>query len=232
MITQLIPKDVTELMSPFFGGGSVELACAAQGIKVYGYDVFKPLVAFWQLFLQDPAYLAAKVQEYYPLTKERFYQLQKLHLDEETELQGVLFFVLNRASFSGTTLSGGCSESSVQERFTQSAIDRLLSCQTQGVSVNWADFHDAMEKHPDTFMYLDPPYMIQSSLYGNRGSTHKGFDHLGLHQKLCQRKGWILSYNNCEQIQELYRDFEIVYPDWKYGMSKNKESKEILIMNY
>jgi DNA adenine methylase len=231
VITDLIPQNVTELASPFFGGGSVELACAAKGIRVHGYDVFKPLVSFWQLLLTDPQGLAAMVQPYHPLTRERFYQLQKLHEDAETEFQGVLFFVLNRASFSGTTLSGGCSDESLKLRFTQSSIDRLFCFRASNVSVNWADFHDALDSHPDTFLYLDPPYMIQSTLYGNRGSTHRGFDHLGLFEILRQRNGWILSYNNCEQVLELYKDFKIIYPDWKYGMSKNKLSKEVLICN-
>jgi DNA adenine methylase len=232
VIVDLIPANVDELMSPFFGGGSVELACAERGINVYGYDIFKPLVAFWSLLLNNPEHLARKVQQYFPLSKKEFYELQKQHKDEETELQGILFFVLNRASFSGTTLSGGCSEESVQQRFTQSSIDRLLAFNTPGFSVHWADFNDAMQKHPDTFMYLDPPYMIQSTLYGHRGSTHRGFDHVGLCEQLKSRKGWILSYNNCEQIVELYKDFEIIYPDWKYGMSKNKLSKEVLITNF
>jgi DNA adenine methylase len=231
-IAEKIPADVTELLSPFFGGGSVELDCAAKGIQVYGYDLFRPLVAFWNLLLADPQGLATAVQDYYPLTKQRFYELQKLHQDEETEQQGILFFVLNRASFSGTTLSGGCSEESVQQRFTQSSIDRLANFKTQGFSVNWANFDQAMANHPSTFMYLDPPYMIQSNLYGHRGSTHKGFDHVGLSEKLKQRKGWILSYNNCEEIVELYKDFEMIYPDWTYGMSKDKSSREILVINY
>jgi DNA adenine methylase len=230
-IADLIPEGVNELMSPFFGGGSVELACAERGMNVYGYDVFKPLVSFWKLLLENPSDLAAKVQQYYPLTKERFYELQKLHLDEETELQGILFFVLNRASFSGTTMSGGCSTESVEGRFTQSAIDRLLEFKTQGLTFEWADFHESMQSHPNAFMYLDPPYMIQSTLYGNRGSTHKGFDHIGLCEELKQRKGWILSYNNCQEIIDLYKDFDITYPDWKYGMSKDKSSQEVLIIN-
>jgi DNA adenine methylase len=230
-IASLVPDSVTELVSPFVGGGSVELACAERGIQVHGYDIFKPLVSFWKLLLHDPQYLAHQVQQYFPLTKQGFYQLQKQHLDEETEFQGVLFFVLNRASFSGTTLSGGCSESSVLERFTQSSIDRLTSFQTQNFSVDWASFQDSLRNHPDAFLYLDPPYMIQSTLYGHRGSTHRGFDHLGLHQQLCRRKGWILSYNDCPQIIDLYNNFEIQYPDWKYGMGKDKLSKEVLIIS-
>jgi DNA adenine methylase len=232
LITRLIPAGVTELVSPFFGGGSIELNCAANGIRVYGYDSFKPLVAFWKLLQTDPQRLAEQVQNHYPLTREAFYRLQKLHREEETEEQAVLFYVLNRASFSGTTMSGGCSQDSVQGRFTQASIDRLLSFSTQNFSVDCLDFHATLARHPQAFLYLDPPYMIKSTLYGNRGSTHRGFDHQGLAAKLKQRSGWILSYNNCEQVREFYKDFEITYPDWKYGMSNDKTSQEVLILNF
>ncbi len=231
----LIPPGISELMSPFFGGGSLELACTSRGIRVHGYDIFLPLVSFWQQLLNDPEALATAVQDYFPLTRDRFYELQKLHKDELTDLQGILFFVLNRSSFSGTTLSGGCSEASVTERFTQSSIDRLRKFSQfdrQKLTVNSADFQESLDRHPDTFLYLDPPYLIDSMLYGNRGSTHRGFDHEGLANRLRKRSGWILSYNNCPEILELYQGYEIQYPTWSYGMSSDKASKEVLILNY
>ena len=35
-ITQFFPQRLDKLLSPFFGGGSIELAVAAKGTKVYG----------------------------------------------------------------------------------------------------------------------------------------------------------------------------------------------------
>jgi len=45
------------------------------------------------------------------------------------------------------------------------------------------------------------------------------------------RDNWILSYNNCPEILKLYENYDILYPDWKYGMSSDKNSKEVLIIN-
>jgi DNA adenine methylase len=53
-----------ELCSPFLGGGSIELACAEEGMIVHGYDLFKPVVWFWQALLQDPVRLALAVEKY------------------------------------------------------------------------------------------------------------------------------------------------------------------------
>jgi len=40
-----------------------------------------------------------------------------------------------------------------------------------------------------------------------------------------------MSYNNCDEIRDLYKDFRILFPEWKYGMSSSKQSKEIIILS-
>ena len=57
------------------------------------------------------------------------------------------------------------------------------------------------------------------------------FPHLALFSMLRERENWILSYNNCPEILKLYEEYVILYPDWKYGMSSDKNSKEVLIIN-
>jgi len=56
-----IPEDIERLCSPFFGGGSVELAIAARGTEVRGYDKMKQLVWFWQGLCSDNNKLADEV---------------------------------------------------------------------------------------------------------------------------------------------------------------------------
>jgi DNA adenine methylase len=68
-------------------------------------------------------------------------------------------------------------------------------------------------------------------LYGDRGSTHKGFDHHGFAEEIKKKNNWVISYNPHPTILELYKDYEIVYPEWTYGMSADKTSKEILVLN-
>ena len=41
LITEFLPKDVKRVVSPFIGGGSVEIAMAKElGLEVIGYDVW------------------------------------------------------------------------------------------------------------------------------------------------------------------------------------------------
>ena len=225
-----IPYGVKRLVSPFLGGGSFELACAADGVNVYAADAFELLINFWQRAKDSPHFLAEKVKDHFPLKRHRFYSLQKRVVEIEDDFErAAVFYVLNRASFSGTTLSGGMS--SGHPRFTESAIQRLRDFRAPNLHVTCADFKDTLLRYPDEFLYLDPPYANEERLYGMQGNMHSGFDHEGLAELLRGRTGWVLSYNDHPDIRKMYHGFDLVTPYWQYGMSNNKTSNELLILN-
>lgn len=229
-IMQYFPAGLDTICSPFLGGGSIELALASKGIDVYGYDVFQPLTDFWQELLKEPKVIAEIVRKYYPLTNAKFYSLQKdfLKLTSKKDRSAV-FFVLNRASFSGTTLSGGMSPH--HPRFTEKIIQYIEDFKTDKLHVQNLDFHKSIAKHPNDFLYLDPPYDNGEKLYGNKGSTHHNFDHTGLADVLKDRDGWILSYNDCPKVRDWYSGYKMVIPEWAYSMNSDKKSNELLILS-
>ena len=229
-IRNYIPDDINCLCSPFLGGASVELSCAADGIKVYGADAFKPVINFWKQAKAKPELLAKQVRYYYPLSRDKFYYLQKSYSEIDNLLeQAAVFFVLNRSSYSGTTLSGGMSPGHL--RFNISAIERLRNFKADNLHVSYADYKTTLKKYSDTFLYLDPPYANGGKLYGKKGNMHEDFNHSQLADMLKQRDGWILSYNDCSYIRNLYKGYKQIKPQWTYGMSDNKHSKELLISN-
>jgi len=241
-IIPYFPKDLTEIVSPFFGGGSIEIHYASQGVRVHGYEIFEPLVNFWQRVLDDPEQIAYLLESlFHPCSKDMFIQYQKKqnwkHMDNThfhwKEFRACMFYALNRSSFSGATMSGGYSKQAAEGRFTKSSIERLRSFVCPTLTVNEADFKDSLAKHDDdTFIYADPPYHVENPvLYGDRGSAHKDFDHIGFAEEIKKKNNWVLSYNPNPTILELYKDYEIVYPEWSYGMSADKTSKEILVLN-
>ena len=231
-----VPKDTKKIVSPFFGGGSLEFALSEQGIEVEAFDTFKPVVNFWKVVRYSPNELADKIQEYLPVTKEKFLNLQqKLREKNETLFKvdieaAAIFFILNRCSFSGTTLSGGFSKEASTGRLTQSSIDKIRSFDSK-IDIFAIPFEETIPK-ADGLLFCDPPYYLgnKSNLYGNNGDTHKNFDHELLAELLKKKDNWILCYNNDPYIRKLYKDYEWHYPNWKYGMSSEKNSKEILIM--
>jgi DNA adenine methylase len=253
-ILPLIPEGTQRLCSPFLGGGSIELAVAERGTRVYGYDIFDPIVWFWQALLSEPKKLAILADSFrmnHPdyvlnkknvrgLLKEDFIRFRN-ELKVETDyslMNAARVYAINRSSFSGATFSGGFSKRASYARFTDSSIERIRSFKEPNLTVEQADFKVSIPKHPDTFLYCDPPYLLggdRDKLYGIQGSTHAGFDHRGLYDLLSQRSGWVLSYNDCPEIRKLYKDFEIRSAEWAYGMKnvgKNKmgSSSEILII--
>lgn len=228
-IYSFIPESETSLCSPFLGGASIELACSTR-MRVYGSDIFEPLIAFWKLLLNDPVNLARRVESYFPLSRGRFYELQKKYIGLESEEdRAAAFYVLNRSSYSGTTLSGGMSPG--HPRFTESAIQRLRDFKAENFSVECADFRDVIPRHQNSFLYLDPPYLNGQALYGIKGDTHKEFNHKALADLIRKRERWIMSYNDSPEIRELYKGHTILSVEWIYGMSKDKKSKEILILS-
>lgn len=234
IIFDYLPFNTTELCSPFFGGGSFEIYCASKGIRIYGYDNFQPLVDFWQWLLKDPKKLSTAVEKFHPLKRSDFYQLQKKHIQSTDSFErAVFFFILNRTSFSGSTLSGGMASGGIDDnpRFTKSSIERLRKFRIHNLSVDLLDFTKSIPKHPNTLLYLDPPYIIDSKLYGFRGDLHRNFDHESLASILKKRDKWILSYNDSAIIKDIYHDYKFVYPKWTYGMANDKRSKEILILS-
>ncbi|MEN6363120.1 MAG: DNA adenine methylase [Bacteroidales bacterium] len=227
-ILRFIPSTESTLVSPFLGGGSIEIAVASLGLTVIGYDSFQPLVDFWIELLKNPETLANLVDTYFPLSKDKFYELQKMTFVDQLE-DAAVFYVLNRSSFGGSTLSGGMSPG--HPRFTKSSIDYLRNFRVPTLSVSYGDFHQTIPEHNNSLLYLDPPYHIANSLYGKNGNTHKDFDHLGLYSLLRKRGRWILSYNDCDEIRKMYKGYRMLVPQWKYSMSINKESRELLIIS-
>ena len=239
-----IPEDTVSLCSPFFGGGSFEIFCARNGIKVHGYDNFKPLVEFWQCLLNCRNKLADTTQNYYPLKKQKFKELQSKKIVSKSKIErAAIFFVLNRASYSGSILRGGMAvdhqKKGVEKenpRFNKKSIEFLRNFRIKNLTVRHADFKKSISMHRNTLLYLDPPYFLENNLYGHKSSEEDLFDHEGLLDVLHKRTKWILSYNKSPKVKKLYRDFDIYEEKWSYGMSdvnsrKKNTNNELVILS-
>ena len=90
---------MTEMISPFFGGGSIELHYASQGVKVYGYDIFEPLTNFWQHAIPFGGRMATRIENnYHPCSKEQFKQMQErvANLKVDPFLRACFFHLLQQ----------------------------------------------------------------------------------------------------------------------------------------
>jgi DNA adenine methylase len=221
------------LISPFLGGGSFELHMKTLGYKLTTNDLFKPLYTFWRMAKEQPLALQALVKTYQPMTKEKFVAIrQSILVDVDPLSIAAKYFVINRSSFSGSTFCGGYSAESGEKRFTENSIKKIGALDLSGLVLENKDCLEFIRSHPqtsDTILFLDPPYYITKYIYGRDGDMHEGFNHTGLLEALKERTDWILCYNDCQYIRDLYKDFKIEKVSWAYGMNSTKESSEVII---
>ena len=153
------------------------------------------------------------------------------------------FFIYNRITFSGTSLSGGFSNLSYQGRFTESSIKRLIDFGKviQGCKITNEDYQILIEESGNNvFIFLDPPYYsaTKSALYGKNGNMHKSFEHIRFAEtmKVCNHN-WLITYDDSPYIRELFSFANIMSWDLTYGMrniteTSNQIGKELFISNY
>ena len=222
------------IVSPFFGGGSFEFYMQNKhDLYIIANDKFSPLYTFWDTVKSNKELLCKNIATLHPTTKEQFMEYRNNIMSEEDSLKcASWYFVINRCSFSGATLSGGFSKQASQNRFTTSSIDRINNLDLTKTEFHNEDFAIFLNKdYKNRLLFLDPPYYLKkaSKLYGKDGNMHERFDHEGLSKILKSTNDWILCYNDCSYIRQLYNQYTIISVNWSYGMNKTKKSSEILI---
>jgi DNA adenine methylase len=246
-IAKLIP-DFDEFREPFLGGGSVFVYVKQRypNKKFWVNDLYSELYKFWTMTQKDVNSLIDKVYQWrkqYSIGKELFQFLNK-NLTHFNDLEkAAAFFIFNRVTFSGTTLSGGYSESAFTGRFTESSIKRLndLAKVINGTTITNYDYEDLVTKEGENvFIFLDPPYYsaTKSALYGKNGNLHKSFDHrrFAENMKKCKHK-WLITYDDSEYIRNLFSFANIIPWNLTYGMrniteNSDQTGKELFISNY
>jgi DNA adenine methylase len=244
-------KSFHTIVSPFFGGGSFEFYMQNKyNINIICNDKFKPLYNLWNICKNNNkkeklCELLFEINETDDgITKEKFIQYRNDIMKETDEIkQAFYYFIINRCSFSGATLSGGFSLESSKKRFTKSSINRVKSLDLSKMQIHNKDFKDFITDEINlssltkSLLFLDPPYYLEkgSKLYGKSGDMHEDFEHINLYNILSNESNknmkWLMTYNNCDYIKNLYKNYTIIDVDWSYGMNKTKKSSEIVIIN-
>lgn len=159
-------------------------------------------------------------------------QLYQANHAEYDLKRAVTFLRVQRTSFSSTGKSFGGRKVNLQYVFK---LIQDFHQRMQGVIIENQDF-EKLIKHYDrkeAFFYCDPPYYETEDFYNGFNRN----DHLRLRRVLDNTKGkWLVSYNDCEEIRYLYRNYNIMSFDRVHQMAqqyeKGKRFGELLIANY
>ena len=247
LISTIIPE-FDEFREPFVGGGSIFIYAKQRfpNKKFWVNDLYFELFKFWEMTQKDVDALVDKVYEWrnkFPIGKE-LHKFLNENLSNFNDLErGAAFFIYNRITFSGTSLSGGFSEGAFTGRFTESSIKRLnqFAKVINGSTITNLDYEELVKSEGENvFIFLDPPYYsaTKSALYGKNGNMHKTFDHkkFAENMKNCNHK-WLITYDDSEYIRELFSFANIMPWELMYGMrnvveGSDQKGKEIFISNY
>lgn len=233
---EYLPINIKEIVSPFIGGGSLELLCTARGIKVKGFDNFDLLVEFWQVFLEDTTRLIDKTTEIFPISDEEFL----FHIDSRLGTihdklhRAALFWCINKQSWSSKMFATRSCKKEEHIGHTPNYFKKFSDWQNQNIIIEQQDCFETIEKNDGTFLYLDPPYVEHGdNQYGSRDQKQV-FDHEKLYGYLkTSNSPWILSYDKHPSIYKMYDGYQIIEPEWRYHFNKKYELKanELLILN-
>jgi DNA adenine methylase len=247
-ILELLPNNVERVISPFIGGGSVEIAISKElEIPVIGFDIFDILVNFWQVLLDkkqkekmlEILYSIKPTKENYNLIKEKlkkhweWNQYKKGSSDNiiKDKIKLASYYYFNYNLSYGPGFLGWASSIYLDENRYKKLLNKLENFENNKLEVYCSDFREVLKKYKNEFLYLDPPYYIGKDskmfkgIYPMRNFPvhHNGFSHEILRDMLKEhRGGFILSYNDCPTIREYYKEYEQYFPSWQYTMGQGE----------
>jgi len=171
-----------KIISPFFGGGSLEVHWASLGKKVYGFDIFDALVNFWQVLINQPDDLANLLttinptQEEYKRIKEILMSWDKTqnmlsgwktdhykrdNIIELDDLTAAAYYFFNHNTSYGPGYLGWGSNVYLKKNKWLNMINQIKNFKLNNLSVNLSSFEDVIENNGNEFIYLDPPYFLE-----------------------------------------------------------------------
>jgi DNA adenine methylase len=175
-------KDVTKIVSPFIGGGSLEVYWASMGKEVIGYDLFDVLVNFWNVLLTNKEDLVEKLKQIQPTSEEyirikellmKWDNTQEMLKDWKTEhykrdeiisldnITAAAYYYFNHNTSYGPGYLGWGSSVYLTPKKWNDMIDKISKFELPTLSVNQGSFETILPQHSEDFLYLDPPYYLE-----------------------------------------------------------------------
>lgn len=219
-----------------FGGAGWVLFSSERHAKMEVYnDVNGNLVNLFRCTKYHPEALQKEL-EFILMSREQFFDAkEQIEIRGMTDIQkAARFYILIKENFGASMHSFG-----VRPKDMVNAIEYIseVSKRLRMVVIENQDFERILKTYDRkaTLFYLDPPYYETEKYYPDRFMPE---DHVRLRDALGKIKGkFLMSYNDCEYIRELYDGYSIVEIDRTHNLVQGRGEekpryKELLIKNY
>ncbi len=241
LIVSLFPLEFQRYIEVFGGGGWVLFHKNPENhLEVYN-DFNELLVNLYRQVRENPDKLMKEL-EFCLNSRSDFSKNRKSvkgALETDDVKRAAEFYQLIRYSYASGLHSFGGQPHDIRTNFPLiEAAHRRLS----KVIIENKDFENLLKVYDreETFFYLDPPYYSTESYYKNVGEGgFKEVDHLRLRDTLLGIQGkFLLSYNDCDYIRDLYQHPNIVMESHtrlnniKQRYDANSQFPELIVANY
>lgn len=230
---------------PYAGGCGLALALLFDGhvSDIHINDVDRPIWAFWSAVLNRTEKFI-ELMDRTPVTLREWRRQRRILKESDDTLElGFAAFFLNRTNRSGIIKNAGVigglsqkGEYTIDCRFNKEELTRRMRRirKYRGrINLHRADalnFIDHVESNlpPKTFLCIDPPYFHRgSSLYT---SFYKRADHEKVADRILDlRSPWILTYDYCDEIHQLYAERRQFQFSLNYSAQTKRVGSELLI---
>lgn len=227
-ILPLLPPTPKLYVEPFLGGAAVLLGKQPQHAIVNDYN--EELINVYRVVRDNPDKLLEILREHSENnSSDYYYKIRSLDrtesfsdLDSVTRAARIIY--LNKTCFNGLYRVNSLGQiNSPYGRYKNPNIInevgvRALSHYLQGdIELRCGDYANCLVDLPKgSFVYLDPPYMPLSSTSSFTGYTEGGFSYneqVRLRDECLKLREqgihFVQSNSDCNEIRELYKDFEM-----------------------
>ena len=171
-----------KIISPFMGGGSLEVNWASKGIEVIGYDLFDALVNFWDMLLNNKDELVKVLKTITPTLEEynrikeilmRWENTQEMLKEWKTDhykrdevisldnITAAAYYYFNHNTSYGPGYLGWGSSVYMKEDKWNNMIKNIDKFNAPTLSVRQGSFENVLPNHMEDTLYLDPPYYLE-----------------------------------------------------------------------
>ncbi len=228
----------------FIGGGSVLLTVAEKypNIKLYANDKDYWISCFWDVVASEDKNQLSELLSMVNCqpTLDMFYNLRTDTSKDKLQCAfKALFF--NRCTFSGILNSGPIGGKLQLSKYKIDCRYNVKSLQDKIIKANQLLAGRTVIENKDFSIYLpkincpiyvDPPYFYKASgLYFKYMVNH---EHTELFNILKSKSKWVLSYDDCSEIRDLYKDKTIIDLNARYCINGKKtqwnKKNELIIL--